>query len=242
MKMRSISMLLAASFTLLGALSQASAQSIGINFVSAKKVDKSTLAEDAAAGINAAKQSHWNNLLVSNSDGNGHGNSGHLLEVVDDQGKTVDATTVQVQGDKNHQVWSTNAQPWGFKGDNLTLQSGQLHYGPMITVADVPYKKYDVIVYISAGSSGGIGQVDIAKANDVDGNVSAEKTFFVNFKWTSGQFKQTTATTLDDAKSAKAGNYVVFSGITASDFTVTFNGKVVKGWLGVSAIQIVQAK
>ncbi|MAX26291.1 MAG: hypothetical protein CMJ19_17495 [Phycisphaeraceae bacterium] len=242
MKMRLLTCVIVPSLLLIGLTAQASAQSIGINFSSAKNVEKSTLADDATAGINAAKQTHWNNLRVSNSDANGHSNSGHLLEVVDDQGKAVDSTTVQVKGDKTHQVWSTNGSSWGFKGDNLTLQSGQLHYGPMITVADVPYKKYDVIVYISAGNSGGIGQVNIAKANNVAGEVSGDKTYFVNYQWASGQFKQATATTLDDAKSAAAGNYVVFSGITASDFTITFNGKVVKGWLGVSAIQIVQAK
>lgn len=32
--------------------------------------------------------------------------------------------------------------------------------------------------------------------------------------------------TLDEARAGQPANYVAFTGITASDFTVTFNGKV----------------
>lgn len=242
MNTRLLSTLLMAFSFLFAGVQTVSADSIGINFFSEKNTKQSTLADDAVAGIDSAKQQHWNNMTVTNDDANGRGNSGSILEVKNDQGKPVPATTVKANGDKDHQVWAVGGATWGFSGNNLTLQKAHLHVTPMITVCDVPYKKYDVIVYISAGNSGGIGKATIEKANNVDGDVSEIKTVFVNYAWADGKFKQAKATTADEAKTGGASNYVVFPGITASDFTVTFDGKVHKGWLGVSAIQIVETK
>ena len=56
------------------------------------------------------------------------------------------------------------------------------------------------------------------------GKVDPTDTYFVNFNWQGGNHVKSEAKTLKDAKDSKGSNYICFTGNTASDITVEFNG------------------
>jgi hypothetical protein len=215
------------------------AESIGVNFVG-KDAKAQTLAATQSAGVAAAAQDHWNNMTVSEDDANGHDNSGTLAKVNDNAGKEIQGATVTVAATADTQAWPSNGASWGFTEANLVLQSGMIWPGPTITVKGIPYKNYAVYVYVAAGDNGGQGSAKISVANKVAGKVDPADTCFANFNWQGGNYVKSTAKTLKEAKDSKGSNYMCFTGNTASDITVEFNGTLGGGWLGVAAIQIVQ--
>lgn len=216
------------------------AESVGVNFVGSN-AEASTLDASATAGASGVTQAHWNNLVVSSGDANGRTNRGELGQVINAQGQTVEGMTVHVAAEEGAKLWRTGGSSWGFAGDNLTMQRGRLQFGPAITITDIPFERYHVYVYISAGDSGGIGSASISSAAGMKGEVSKSDTFFVNYRWADGRFVRSTARTQQDAKQGSPSNMIVFEGNTASGCVVRFNGRVEKGWLGVSAIQVVEA-
>ncbi|MFI5378761.1 MAG: hypothetical protein ACHRHE_05665, partial [Tepidisphaerales bacterium] len=214
------------------------AESIGVNFVG-KDAKAQSLAATQSAGVAAVAQDHWNNMTVSEDDANGHDNSGTLAKVNDNAGKEVKGASVAVTATAETQAWPSNGASWGFTETNLVLQSGMIWQSPTITVKGIPYKNYAVYVYVAAGDNGGQGSAKISVANKVAGKVDPTDTCFVNFNWQGGNHVKSEAKTLADAKASKGSNYIVFTGNTASDITVEFNGALGGGWLGVAAIQIV---
>lgn len=211
---------------------------IGVNFVGLTP-ESQTLAADVVAGADGVAQANWNNLAVSNGDGNGHGNSGSLDAVVDGSGAAVGGVTVTVGATPSTQVWAANGSSWGFADGNLTMQSGLAHPQARITVANLPYAKYTVYAYAAAGNNGGQGSATIAVAAGAAGAVASPATYFYNFKWLEGKFVPATDTSLDAAKKSSGSNCVVFKGNTAKSFTLEWNGTLGGGWTGVSAVQIV---
>ncbi|MGA2498361.1 MAG: hypothetical protein ABSH20_11505 [Tepidisphaeraceae bacterium] len=215
------------------------AESIGVNFVG-KDAKAQTLEATQKAGVAAVAQDHWNHLTVSEDDANGHDNSGTLAKVNDNAGKEVKGAGVTVAATADTQAWPSNGASWGFTETNLILQSGMIWSSPTIAVKGIPYKNYAVYVYVAAGDNGGQGGAKISVANKVAGKVDPTDTYFVNFNWQGGNFVKSEAKTLAEAKASKGSNYICFTGNTASDITVDFNGTLGGGWLGVAAIQIVQ--
>ncbi len=215
------------------------AESIGVNFVG-KEAKTQTLKATQSAGVASVAQDHWNNMTISEDDGNGHDNSGNLAKVNDNAGKEVKGASVAVAATAETQVWPNNGASWGFTGTNLILQSGILSPSPTITVKGIPYKNYAVYVYLAAGDNGGQGSATISVANKVAGKVDGTPTCFCNFNWQGGNYVKSEAKTLKEAKDSKGANYIVFTGNSASDMTVEFNGTLGGGWIGVAAIQIVQ--
>jgi hypothetical protein len=215
------------------------AGSIGVNFVGEKPADQK-LPPEFSAGVAAVVQSHWNNMTVSNDDPNGHYNEGKLEKVVNERGKDVDKCSVQVGGDSKARVWPLSAADWGFDGGDKIFHIGAFYPQPQITVSNVPYKKYDVYVYMAAGANGGVGSVSIAAKDD--GAVDKTNTQFYKYTWQDGQYHKSEATTKDAAQDSKGSNYIVFSGNTAKSFALNVNGKLGGGWTGCAGIQIVEAK
>ena len=215
------------------------ADSIGVNFVG-KKAKTQTLEPAQKAGVAAVAQDHWNQMTISEDDGNGHDNSGNLAKVNDNAGKEIKGASVAVAATADTQVWPNDGSSWGFTETNLILQSGMLSPSPTITVKGIPYKNYAVYVYVAAGDNGGQGSAKISVANKVTGAVDPAGTYFVNLNWQGGNYVKSEAKTLEAAKASKGSNYICFTGNTASDITVEFNGAAGGGWIGVAAVQIVQ--
>ena len=215
------------------------AESIGINFVGLKP-DSQTLAPDDEAGAKDVAQTHWNNMTIENSDPNGHNNRGTLDKVVNSDGDTVKSMPVTVEATRETKVYATNAVSWGFKGTDLTLQSGQIHPQPRITVTNIPYDHYGVYVYLGAGNNKGLGKVSIRKPENAKGAVSRPATYYYLLNWQKGQFKQSRAESLEEAKKAGGGNCVYFGGNSADSFIIETDGLLGQGWTGVTGLQIVE--
>ncbi len=222
----------------LGVAGPALAGGFGIDFVGEDPNNKVDTTDKA--GIPEVAQANWNALQVSRDDPNGRNNSGVLISVVDQDGNAVDGVTVTVKAEQG-KVWPKNGASWGFSGANAKLQQGFIWPQFRITVNDIPYDKYDVYVYAGAGDNAGGGKVTISVANNAEGAVDANSTKFYRLTWLDGRFVRSDATTIEDAKS-KNGNYIVFTGNTAKDIAIDWDGTVDAAWTGCSAIQIVEVK
>ncbi len=233
------------------AAASARATSIGINYTGAGSYGQTqaqatggySLAPTASAGYAAVAQDNWNNTTISYTDGNGHGNSGLLSTVVDSTGATVSgmsvATAVNTSdssytGDPLKLYPDSGTASWGFSGNNLTMLEGDVYPSPKITISGIPYSSYDVYVYMAApGGNAGVGAVTIS-ANSV-GTVDSTSEYFYDYIWPAGTFIQATATSA--TANTVVSNFVLFTGNTASDITLTADAS---GWnTGLAAFQIV---
>jgi len=219
--------------------SAAYAERVGINFTSTES-DKSTLKADDKAGIDHTSQKHWNNLTVDGDDPNGHQNTGRKAVIKDSLGKDVKSMSVSVKATEHTQVFPSIGADWGFKEGNLTLVSGHVAPQPSITISGIPYKRYDVYVYLAAGAQAGVGSVTISLGKNAKGDLDKNTTYFYSVKWNDGAFAEAEALTLDDANNGGAANVVRFKGNTASAIVLDVDGKLGGGWSGVAAVQIVE--
>ncbi len=215
----------------------AGAHSIGVHFVG-KDASSSTLAKADKAGV--VPQKHWNNLTIDSSDPNGHSNGGTLYKLTNDNGKAIKGASASVTAMAGHGIWAGDGASWGFSGANLTLQKGTIGPCPQITIKGIPYARYDVYVYATAGVNGGLAKIHISRAVGSTGSVDHTSTYFCNYNWQGGNFVVSKATTLAAAKTSKGSNYVVFKGNTAKSITLRCNGALAS-WIGFSGVQIVDA-
>ncbi len=211
----------------------AQAHGVGVNFVGKPA---HSLAPTDVAGVVAQK--NWNNLHIDSSDPNGHSNGGELHNLINDRGAVVKGLGIVVEGTPNSGIWGNAGATWGFTGADLTLQQGTIWPHPHVKITGIPYPKYDVYVYISAGGNGGLAKVHIAVPGGKSGVVDSHSTYFCKFGWTGGNFVRATATSLSAAKASKPANYVEFTGNTAPGVDLNCNGALA-GWIGFSGIQIV---
>ncbi|TWT78769.1 Endo-1,3-1,4-beta-glycanase ExsH [Planctomycetes bacterium CA13] len=208
----------------LGPIPRIKTAAVGLNF-SVKDEASTQLSPNQAAGAAGVAQGNWNNLV---------GPSGQMTQGMDDKGNTVDGLTVKWSVPSEEHAWRSKlGRDWGFEHANLKLQSGYIQLGGELSVADVPYKKYDVHVYLAADDNQGSGSVTISSP---DGGVVANKTYYYWKRWLDGIFVESDATSLDEVKPS---NCVVFRGITAKQFKIEWTGNLKQGWTGVSGIQIV---
>ena len=221
---------------LLGAIlpaTMAHAASVGINFTG-----KPSQPLSASTKVGVVPQKHWNNLTIDSSDPNGHSNGGSLAKLKNDAGKVVKGMSVMVEAAPGAGVWAINGATWGFSGSKRKLEKGLIWPHPLIKIKGIPYKKYNVYVYVSAGNNAGLAKVHIAGQS---GKVDSHSTYFCRFNWQGGNFAKATTTTLAAAKrKGHGGNYVEFKGNTAKDIDLNCNGALAS-WVGFSAVQIVSA-
>ena len=236
------------------AASSARAVSIGVNYTGAGSYGQTqaeatggySLAPTTSAGYATVAQDNWNNTTISYTDGNGN-NSGSLTTVVDSNGATVSGMTVATtpattgnSGTSGKDYPTSGTSNWGFAtGGNLTMLEGNVRPSAQVTVSDIPYSSYDVYVYLSApGGNGGYGSVTISASSGI-GTVDPTSTYWYNYVWPAGNFIQATATSASGVNTASspASNYVLFTGNTASNMTLTEAGY---GWnTGLAGFQIV---
>ena len=125
---------------------------------------------------------------------------------------------------------------WGFKRANLVLQTGYIQLGGTLSVTGIPYKKYDVYVYLGADANKGAGSVTISSSTGaVDGNA----TYFYKLSWLDGRFVASNAVSLE---SAEKSNCVIFRENKAKNFKLEWTGNLEDGWTGVTGIQIVERR
>lgn len=195
---------------LLATTSATFAASIGVNFVNEYSTSDSTLASNDEAGL--IKQDNWNNVDVLTRDGS----TGALN---DDSGS---ATGVNLSWSKvNNSFYgaSTSASPDEklFRGMIEGDYNGTGPLGPLLSISGVGYATYDVYVYMADFAS--------TPANVTVDGVTKYYTGTNDFA-TNGFVEATSTST----SSQPLATYALFSGLTGSDFTITFDKTPVSGF------------
>jgi lysophospholipase L1-like esterase len=175
-----------------------------------------------SAGLAAVAQTNWNVLPGASFSGS---------TLVNSSGT---ATTMTLTGSANGGYWSggSSAPPAG----NAKLASGELYNSwpgsPTLTVSNIPYAKYDVYVYAGIDAPGRNETVSLTPSGG-----SAQ---FYSFTTEAGGSAWTLATSTwngsGTAPSLPSANYVHYSGLTASSFTMAWGAP---GNGGLNGIQIV---
>jgi hypothetical protein len=211
----------------LGPMPEVETAAVGLNFCVAG--DASTeLPPNAAAGAPGVTQHHWNNLPGAKGEGK---------RWVDDSGKQVAGMTAVWSVPGADQAWrSKKGREWGFNRANLILQSGYIQLGGTLSITGVPYKSYDVYVYLGADAQKGAGSVTISSSA---GKVDQNETYFYRLSWLDGRFVASATTSLE---SSEASNCVVFRENKAKDFALEWTGNLEDAWTGVTGVQIVERR
>jgi beta-glucanase (GH16 family) len=175
-----------------------------------------------SAGLSSVAQTNWNVLTGSSF-------SSHALV-----NSTGAATTATISGTAGGYYWSggSSASPAG----NSKLASGELINtwpgGSTLTVASIPYTKYDVYIYAGIDATG--------RAETMGLTPSGGTEVFSSFTTESGGSAWTAATSTWNGTgtqpSLPSANYVHFTGLTASSFTLAWGAP---GNGGMNGIEIV---
>ena len=200
--------------------------SIGVNFMCLDSSEQK-LAPTEIAGVESVAQANWNNVLGADVP----------KTLVTSDRSEIPGLSISVESEKNAKP--DQGESWGFSGNEYKIQRGLLQPEPAIRATGIPYPKYDVIVYLSAGIHNAKGGVSITKPGNVTGDVDPVGTYYFDFNWQSGKHVQATSTTLASGQAPTGANYVLFTGNTASAFTVQLKRTDSGWWTGISAIQIV---
>ncbi len=175
-----------------------------------------------SAGLASVAQTNWNVLSGASFTSSALSNSAGA------------ATTATLTGSANGTYWSggSSAAPAG----NGKLASGELFNtwpgAPTLAVANIPYAKYDVYVYAGIDAPGRYQTVSVTP--------SGGTAQYYSFTTEGGSSAWTAATSTwngtGTAPSLPVANYVHFSGLTASSFTMAWGAP---GNGGLNGIQIV---
>ena len=201
------------------------AGSIGVNFFESD-VAAQRLEANEIVGVGAEAQANWNAVAA--------GAAAKAGELVTSDGAAAKGVAMMVAG----QAGGFKCESWGFSSSDLKLQTGSLSPNPEVTFTGIPYAKYDVLVFLSAGVNSSSGNVSIGKPGNAKGEVDAIGAYYFNLGWLSGKFGR--ATTTEAGQKPADANYVRFAGNTADAFTISL--KSTSHWTGLSAIQIIPAK
>ncbi len=165
---------------------------IGINFSGGSFGTPGPLAATDIAGV--VPQQNWNNEGT---------NAGGPNSLVNSNGSSVATTVAWSSGN----TWS-NGDNVAFSGPNNVLLSNYLDGGSggpaSVTIANVPYARYDLYIYTQRDG----GTTSDYTVNGVTQNVNVAGSGFYN---TNGFVQATGSTT---------GDYVLYSGLTASSLTI----------------------
>ncbi len=203
-------------------------QSYSIGLAFARDEAGSVLSATDVAGVDAVAQGNWNNLFGANTP-----TDGPVTGIVADKGGSADPTGVSVEYTSNNS-WASMG-PRGEEnnrmvGADAVLMTGYLDTGAptttTVTITDIPEaltaKGYDVYAYALGGVAGGRGGG--YRVLDGDGNVVGDYLLVNSVTNPTGWVKADTA---PGSNVRVEGNYMIWSGITASKLVIeatTANG------------------
>jgi hypothetical protein len=203
---------IAAAFVIVAAGIPARAASIGINFNgggNASSPPVSLLPTDVAGVV---PQANYNNF---------GGGSGTGLALIDSTGVASPAILTYTASGNYSSIGGAAIAPAG--GDEK-LNTGFVYGNGSFTVAGVPYARYDVYVYMLNDAAGRIETTSLTAGGPAQTFYGAAATpsdsgHVDQNAGTSYVYTQTVSTNL--ATPTAAGDYVLFSGLTAPSFTFT---------------------
>lgn len=188
-----------------------------------------TVSGSAEAGVVLA--ANWNNSWPSNP----------TVDLIDETGA---ATTLDLSYSSFNQ-WSIQGSDPGLDGDgssNKRLLNGYLNSGPAewspstitssISLTQIPYESYNVIVYFSADAPNRAGQVTDGATTYYFSSLGADSIADSNAVLT-----QTLSTSDSDHA---AGNHAIFTGLSGASQTITVQMRDNDQWGGIAGFQIVQ--
>lgn len=189
-----------------------------------------TVAPLNTAGVVAA--ANWNNSWPSDP----------RTDLVDASGA---ATTLDISY-ASFNTWSILGGTPGADADgslNRNLLNGYLNSGPAswgppttsssVTLSQIPYASYDVIVYFSSDAAGREGQVGDGVTTYYFNTVGPASV--------SGANAVLSATSVIDGTYLTAANYAVFTGLTGAAQTFTVQMRDNDEWGGIAGLQVVGA-
>jgi hypothetical protein len=207
----------------LAAAATASASTISWNYDRFGSVTGS-----AVAGV--VPVANWNNSWPANP----------TTDLIDDSGAT---TTLDITYN-SFNTWSIQGSDPGLDGDSTSnkrllngyLNAGNAEWGPSITsssvsITEIPYENYNVIVYFSADDSGREGEVTNGASTYYFSTLGAGSLAGSNATLT-----QTASTSNSDYAS---GNYAVFTGLSGTSQTITVQMRDNDEWGGIAGFQVV---
>jgi len=222
------------------------AASIGINFTAIDNTLPNSLASTSLAGVTAVAQTNWNNVLMGNTDGNGHWNGVAVNgTLTDSTGAVQTGLNMAAGGDSymNNLLGGSRAsvqcypfdganvsgaQDWGFTGNTAVIEDGGWYHSGYLDLTNIPYASYSLYVYIApnggnGGYSGTVGLAVMGGGGTVDPNQTTDGAF--TFGWNSGALTQ-------------GSNYVVMPNNTSPSIEISLPGTT--SWNGgMAAVQIV---
>lgn len=203
--------------------SSAMAASVGLNFVGGGTPGGGSLTAAEVAGAPGYSQANWNNLLT---DWSGDASNDALFAsgLKDSNGNTV-AFGVGYAPGASDPIHYDAANVWG-TGIASTTANNRLMRGyldsndgnsasqPFAEIKGIPYAKYDVVVYVDGDvTNGQLGQYWLEAFNST---LLTSKVYVNDVGNFSGTFVQAIPSTVQG--SGGTGNYLVFRGLTATEF------------------------
>jgi hypothetical protein len=183
------------------------------------------------AGVGAYSASNWNDSWKD----------GKTTDLLDNTGT---ATTIDISW-KSFNSWSIQGSHPGKDTDgsynkeilNGYLNSGPAGWGPNIiysavTLSQIEYSSYDVVVYFSSDVAGREGYVTDGLSTYYFNTVGPASIASGN-----ALFVQATDTT--EGGYLTAANYAVFSGLSGDSKTLTVQMRDLEEWGGIAAVQLV---
>ncbi len=195
------------------------AASIGLNFVGGNNNGTDTLIPTLSAGV--VPQTNWNNLTGSNTNSTADG-----VTVVDSTGAATGVTALWTNGAGNYDNSSTSGTaPLSTNGDQILLNGGiwgatPRGGGPSVTVSNVPYSSYEVIVTSLLDHGGTIISTTLVGGSTVYANQTQNPADAGYIDGTSSSFTYTQATDTTGTGTGLA-DYALFSGLSGTSFTVS---------------------
>jgi len=207
----------------LAAAATASASSISWNY------DRfGTVTGTAVAGV--VPVANWNNSWPSNP----------TTDLVDDTGAT---TTLDITY-TSFNDWNIQGSDPGLDGDSTSnkrllngyLNAGNAEWGPSITsssvsITQIPYANYNVIVYFSSDGAGREGEVTNGASTYYFSTLGAASI--------AGSNATLTQTTSTSNSNYAGGNYAIFSGLNGTSQTITVQMRDNDEWGGIAGFQVV---
>lgn len=194
---------------------------IGLNFVGGDTPGGGTLTAGDVAGTPNTRQANWNNL---NTDW--QGNSGAVpATLVDNAGSTVGINNnvnvgVRVSYDSNT-VWGTgvaNTNPDRALMRGYLDDAGVGSSQPYVILQNLPYQKYDVLVYIDGDQTGGVDGPYWLENNTTSAQLT-NRVYVRDQGHFDAKYTQTPVSSTS-AAGAVEGNYILFEGVTARDLRI----------------------
>ena len=195
----------------------ANAASIGVNTGpdgvgdgnSPEHAQNNLVPSTSTAGV--VPQGNWNNLLQS---------SWNSQQVTDDSG-TLLATTVAVNTSWANGNVVLDGTPAAANGDRLMMNGGMDNGGGAQgwTIASIPYASYDLYIYYDGGSDDSRGGSYQAWDSDNGDNVLAAQSGYDTATF-DGTYIQATGDGTDGEGQGLDTNYVILTGLTASNIKI----------------------